>query len=46
MNKMRSMSGFSPRGEKETQILARILGVGFAIIGAAAFIGGSVVAFR
>ncbi|MBX9395248.1 hypothetical protein K4749_17005 [Streptomyces sp. TRM72054] len=46
VNKMRSLSDFSPRGEKETQILARILGVGFAIGGAAAFIGGGVVAFR
>ncbi|MFJ4790931.1 hypothetical protein [Streptomyces sp. NPDC088794] len=46
VNKMRSLSGFSHRGERETRILARILGVGFVIGGAAAFIGGGVVAFR
>ncbi|MGW5974865.1 hypothetical protein [Streptomyces sp. NPDC055186] len=45
VNKMRSISGFSPRGVKETQILVRILGLGFVIGGVAAIAGGSVVAF-
>ncbi|MCH0539620.1 hypothetical protein I3F58_08565 [Streptomyces sp. MUM 203J] len=46
ISKLRTLSGFSPRGEKETQILARVLGVGFTVIGAAAFIDGVVITFR
>ncbi|MFD6322966.1 hypothetical protein ACFWOL_08835 [Streptomyces sp. NPDC058442] len=45
VNKMRSFSGFSPRGVKETRILVRILGLGFVIGGVAAIAGGGVVAF-
>ncbi|MFC7987637.1 hypothetical protein [Streptomyces sp. NPDC057336] len=46
VNKIRSVSGFSPRGEKETRILARVLGTAFVAGGTAAFIGGTFVAFR
>lgn len=46
VNKIRSVSGFSPRGEKETRILARVLGTAFVIGGAAALIGGTFIAFR
>lgn len=46
VNKMRTLSGFSSRGGRETRILARILGIGFTVGGAAAVVGGGVVAFR
>lgn len=44
VNRIRSFSGFSPRGAKETQILARIVGSGLTIGGVIAMIGGIVVA--
>ncbi|MEU3895396.1 hypothetical protein [Streptomyces sp. NPDC045251] len=46
VNKIRSISGSSPRGEEETRILARVLGTAFVAGGAAACIGGTFVAFR
>ncbi|WP_159054804.1 hypothetical protein [Streptomyces dysideae] len=46
LNAMRSMSGASPRGEKKTRILSRLLGVVFTAAGTGAVIGGCVLAIR
>ncbi|MFG3353545.1 hypothetical protein [Streptomyces sp. NPDC048001] len=46
INKIRSVTGFSPRGERETRIVARILGTAFTIAGAAAVTGGIFIALR